>query len=286
MATTYGWITGRVIQPIGDTETAVDRTPTDRPSAGEVILTPLVAATTGDALVARDSIRRPLDADGWIVDLDGVAAVAVPVGSYRVEWALTSGRWPAHDITVTASHTKAAPYDIGQQAPVAPAPGAPLTLLQVPSGAFDGAAVGWEDGGLAWLPGGAAAAASAAAALASETSAGLARDAAVTAQGLAETARDTAAGSASTATTQAGLAAGSASAAATSAGLAADAQTAAETARTGAEDARDLAEASAALAGIENTPSPDYPGSVLRSSYPAHVSPAPHLIRLPIGVTP
>lgn len=150
MATVYGWITGRVIQPIGDTEADVDRTPADRPSAGDVILTPLVAATTGDALVARDSIRRPLDADGYIVDLDGVAAVAVPVGSYRVEWALTSGRWPAHDITVTAEHTKAAPYNIGQQAPVTPAPGAPVTLLQVPSGAHEGGAVTWQDGALAW----------------------------------------------------------------------------------------------------------------------------------------
>ena len=77
----------------------------------------------------------------------------MPVGSYRVEWALTSGRWPAHDITVTAEHTKAAPYDIGTQAPAAPAPGAPVTLLEVPSGAFEGALLGWDEG-LAWQAGG------------------------------------------------------------------------------------------------------------------------------------
>ena len=152
MAVTYGWITGTVLQPIADTETAGDRTPADRPSAGEVILTPLVAATAGGKIIARDSIRRPLDAQGRITDLDGDPGAAVPVGSYRVEWALTSGRWPAHDITVTAEHTKAAPYDIGTQAPVTPAPGAPVTLLEVPSGAYADAILGWGDDGLEWQP--------------------------------------------------------------------------------------------------------------------------------------
>ena len=78
-------------------------------------------------------------------------------------------------------------------------------------------------------------------------------------------------------------AAAAASAAASALSADADAITASAAADT-ATEASDLAVASAALAGIEVTPSPDYPGSVLRISYPAHVSPAPNLIRLPIGV--
>ena len=97
MAVTYGWVVGSMLQPIADTETAEDRTPADRPSAGEVILTPLVAATADGKLIARAQIRRPLDADGRIVDLDGADGVAVPVGSYRVEWALTAAAGVALD---------------------------------------------------------------------------------------------------------------------------------------------------------------------------------------------
>ena len=74
-----------------------------------------------------------------------------------------------------------------------------------------------------------------------------------------------------------------AQAAAQSATQAAGSATTATDAATTATEASDLAVASAALAGIEITPSPDYPGTVLRISYPAHVSPAPNLIRLPIG---
>ena len=153
MAVTYGWIAGSVIRHIADTETADDRTPADRPSAGEVIITPLVAATAGGHLVARGQDRRTLDADGYIVDLDGAPGVAVPVGAYRIEWALTGGyRWPAQDITVTAEHTKDAPYDIGEQSPVQPPPGTPMTVLEVPSGAFEGGVVGWQNGAPAWVP--------------------------------------------------------------------------------------------------------------------------------------
>ena len=128
MAVTYGWITGTVLQPIADTETADDRTPADRPSAGEVILTPLIAATADGKIIARDSIRRPLDADGYIVDLDGRQGVAVPVGSYRVEWALVSGRWPAHDITVTAEHTLAAPLSLADAVPASVVQPLPQTI--------------------------------------------------------------------------------------------------------------------------------------------------------------
>ena len=249
MAVTYGWIAGSVIRHIADTETAPDRTPADRPSAGEVIITPLVASTAGGHLVARGQDRRTLDADGYIVDLDGAPGVAVPVGAYRIEWALTGGyRWPAQDITVTAEHTKDAPYDIGEQAPVQPPPGTPMTVLEVPSGAFDGAAVGWDGDGLAWLPGGAAAAASAAAALASEQAAETAESGAVTAQGLAEDARDAAAGSAVAAGESAGLAAGSASGAVASATTASDAATSATGSASAASSSASSASGSAATA--------------------------------------
>ena len=49
-------------------------------------------------------------------------------------------------------------------------------------------------------------------------------------------------------------------------------------------DAAALSEAVAGLAVISINPSPDYAGTVLRITYPSHLSPAPHLIRLPIGV--
>ena len=103
---------------------------------------------------------------------------------------------------------------------------------------------------------------------------------------------DAAAASASAASADRIAAAASASAASAdriaAAASASDATASALSANAAADtatEASDLAVASAALAGIEITPSPDYPGSVLRVSYPAHVSPAPHLIRLPIGVS-
>lgn len=86
--------------------------------------------------------------------------------------------------------------------------------------------------------------------------------------------------------TAAAASAGDAAQSATDAGLARDGAVAA---RTGAEAAQGLAEAAAEVAGaarVEVTVSPDYPGTALRITYPAHVSPAPNLIRLPIGVTP
>ena len=45
-----------------------------------------------------------------------------------------------------------------------------------------------------------------------------------------------------------------------------------------------LSAAASGLAQVHVTASPDYPGSVLRVTFPAHLSPAPHLLRLPIGV--
>lgn len=45
-----------------------------------------------------------------------------------------------------------------------------------------------------------------------------------------------------------------------------------------------LSAAASGLAQVHVTASPDYPGSVLRVTFPTHLSPAPHLLRLPIGV--
>lgn len=56
-----------------------------------------------------------------------------------------------------------------------------------------------------------------------------------------------------------------------------------------ADDAAQSAtNAAAALDAMERlaavvTPSPAYPGTALRITYPAHLSPAPHMVRLPIG---
>ena len=52
--------------------------------------------------------------------------------------------------------------------------------------------------------------------------------------------------------------------------------------------AQSAADAEAALDAMEQlaavvTPSPAYPGTALRITYPAHLSPAPHMVRLPIG---
>lgn len=91
-----------------------------------------------------------------------------------------------------------------------------------------------------------------------------ARDAAVAAQEGAEGARDLAAGSAS-------FAQGYSASAGQSAMDAADSAT-------DAEDALDAMEQLAAVV----TPSPAYPGTALRITYPAHLSPAPHTVRLPM----
>ena len=52
--------------------------------------------------------------------------------------------------------------------------------------------------------------------------------------------------------------------------------------------AQSAADAEATLDAMEQlaavvTPSPAYPGTALRITYPAHLSPAPHMVRLPIG---
>ena len=59
-----------------------------------------------------------------------------------------------------------------------------------------------------------------------------------------------------------------------------------------AQDAQAAAEAAALEAadaverlGIVANPSPDYPGTALRITYPANLSPAPFVVRLPIGVS-
>ena len=54
--------------------------------------------------------------------------------------------------------------------------------------------------------------------------------------------------------------------------------------------AQSAADAEAALDAMEQlaavvTPSPAYPGTALRITYPAHLSPAPHMVRLPIGAS-
>ena len=62
-------------------------------------------------------------------------------------------------------------------------------------------------------------------------------------------------------------------------GMVAAAEAAAEEAANVAEAALDAMEQLAAVV----TPSPAYPGTALRITYPAHLSPAPHMVRLPIG---
>ena len=49
-----------------------------------------------------------------------------------------------------------------------------------------------------------------------------------------------------------------------------------------AADAEATLDAMEQLAAVV-TPSPAYPGTALRITYPAHLSPAPHMVRLPIG---
>ena len=85
---------------------------------------------------------------------------------------------------------------------------------------------------------------------------------------------------------QAVAAAGSAVAAAGSAvaaaGSADDAAQSAVAAAGSADDAEATLDAMEQLAAVV-TPSPAYPGTALRITYPAHLSPAPHMVRLPIG---
>lgn len=164
-----------------------------------------------------------------------------------------------HTYTATITTTRGATGLVNQRVVTFPLPTGDLspvdvdTLIEV--GIVDGVLVSVPDSWGAMVAQAVAAAGSASAAAASAAAADADRIA-------ADAAASAAAANAATAT--------------------ADATTAANAA-TAAEAARDLAEASAALAGIDVTPSPDYPGTVLRIAYPAHVSPAPNLIRLPIG---
>jgi cytosine/adenosine deaminase-related metal-dependent hydrolase len=64
------------------------------------------------------------------------------------------------------------------------------------------------------------------------------------------------------------------------------AKNAAETARQGAEAAQAAAEESAeraSLMSVHATVSPDYPDA-LRLTFPVYLQPAPHVVRIPIGV--
>ena len=66
------------------------------------------------------------------------------------------------------------------------------------------------------------------------------------------------------------------------AGSAVAAAGSADDAAQSADDAEATLDAMEQLAAVV-TPSPAYPGTALRITYPAHLSPAPHMVRLPIG---
>ena len=63
------------------------------------------------------------------------------------------------------------------------------------------------------------------------------------------------------------------------------ADAAAASAAASAAATRQQAEALVDSVSAVATPSPDYPGTALRITYPAHLSPAPFVVRLPIGVS-
>ena len=149
----FGFVTGKIIHAVGDRSEDVDRLPEARVPVGTVKFSPLVKTRkASDAIVLHEQVVCTIGPGGFIQDAEGLPGVWLIAGPYRVDFAIAGGSYESFSITVTAEHTKDAPYDIGAQSPVQPSPGTPMTVLEVPSGAFEGGVVGWQNGAPAWVP--------------------------------------------------------------------------------------------------------------------------------------
>lgn len=218
---TWGFVVGRIIHATADTTADVDRLPEARAAKGSIRFEPRSklskVLTSPTAFVGYEVATATLNSLGELTDTEGQVGIWLISGVYGVSFSIEGVTIPSFEIEVTPAHTPETPLDLAIAAPYVAPTGTSVTTLLVPAGAFDGAGLGWGDGGLAWLPGAAAAATSAAAALGSEegaeeaaslaaasatfstasaTASGSARDAAVAAQDGAESARDLAAASA------------------------------------------------------------------------------------------
>ena len=191
---TWGFVVGRIIHATADTKADVDRLPEAKAAKGSIRFEPRSklskVLTSPTAFVGYEVVTATLNSLGELTDAEGQVGIWLISGVYGVSFSIEGVTIPPFEIEVTPAHTQETPLDLAIAAPYVAPTGTPVTTLLVPSGAFDGAGLGWEANGLSWLPGAAAAAQSAAEALASEEAAEQARDGAVTAQGLAEDARD------------------------------------------------------------------------------------------------
>lgn len=152
----WGFVTGKIIHARGDQAPDADRLPEASAATGSVRFTPLTRTRrASDALVIHEVVSCDIGPDGIITDAENLPGVWLFEGAYRVEFTLgDGGSYPPFDIAVTAAHTIAAPLDLATVAPYTPPTGTTATVMLIPSGAFDGAVLGWSGTALAWQAGG------------------------------------------------------------------------------------------------------------------------------------
>lgn len=149
----WGFVVGRSIRAIADTDQDADRFPEARGSTGRVTFTPLVKLkkhlAPPTAFVHHEVVQARLF-DGVLVDEEGHEGIYLITGVYQVSFAIDSGSIPSFPIEVLPEHTIENPRDLVTAAPYVPEPGEATILLEVPSGT-EGRVLGWVSGQLAWL---------------------------------------------------------------------------------------------------------------------------------------
>lgn len=112
---TYGKVVGRFLLSVGDGPDA-ERMPDGYPASGSItFLASSIFRETGiaePATLLPQPLPCAIDADGYLIDLEGVRGVWLVAGHYRVEYDLAEGRIDTHDIIVAGEHTDANPLDL------------------------------------------------------------------------------------------------------------------------------------------------------------------------------
>lgn len=149
---TWGYVTGRVIAAIADTIDDEDRIPEARGVQGTVTFTPANRVPrNGDVLAIYRSESRSMDTEGYLLNAHNERQpIALLTGAYTVSFNLLGGgslnNFP---ILVTEDHTLENPLILSHAAPPAPPTGT-TTLMALPSGAFNGAFLGYQNGDPVW----------------------------------------------------------------------------------------------------------------------------------------
>lgn len=117
----YGKVVGRFILADADSPTDLDVLPDAVAAEGTITFTPTVpnikVSTPRPTTVVKKSLFFDLDAEGYLVDRNGLDGVWLVTGDYTVTFQLTGIQIIPLVISVTTLHTDAAPLDLTTEIP-------------------------------------------------------------------------------------------------------------------------------------------------------------------------